>query len=266
MYRLIAWFDSMSRGMKMVWYVFLIGLVLGGQLLLVNLYVTKLESRIDSKKVVRIKDSVKQVPGHKVLTEDMVEVKSVRLEDVVPGGFVSIVDVVGKESTVPLDPREQITSAKINVAVKREGETTIEFPGSWLVSFPQSLRRLDVVRLWVAGDPKDIKNLKLSRNGLSPVKQEDSGKEGSLSDVEFQMSLQNEINDIMKNKEPLLKGITIAYFKDASSNDIIDSSDASAPRVKASGVGSKIELSLTDEQWETVRNLAMKGYKFVIGY
>jgi hypothetical protein len=243
--------------MKMAWYLFLIGLVLGGQLLLVNLYVTKLESRVDSKKVVRIKDSSKQIPSHTVLTADMVEVKRVRLEDLLPDGFVSIDDVVGKEATVPLEPKEQITSSKIDVAVKKEGETTIEFPSEWLISFPQSLRRLDVVRLWVAGDPKELKNIQSSESAPTAARN---------ANVEPQASIQNEIDDIVKNKEPLLKGVTIAYFKDSSSNDVIDPNDASAPRVKSSGVGSKIELSFTDEQWAIVRDLAMKGYKFVIGY
>jgi hypothetical protein len=189
----------------------------------------------------------------------MVEVKRVRLEDVLPGGFVSLDDVVGKEATVPLEPKEQITASKINVAVKKEGETTIEFPSEWLISFPQSLRRLDVVRLWVAGDPKEMKNMQQAEAAHSP-------SEASGSTAGSEAPGLYDISDITKNKEPLLTGITIAYFKDSSSNDVIDPSDASAPRVKSSGVGSRIELSVTDEQWAIVRDLAMKGYKFVIGY
>jgi hypothetical protein len=258
MYRLVAWFDSMPRGIKMVFYMMLIALVLGGQLLCVNLYITKLESKVDSKSVVRVKGNANPIITHTVITADMVEIKPVRLEDVQPNGFVSIDDVVGKEATVPLDPREQITSSKINVALKKEGETTIEFPNAWLISFPQSMRRLDKVRLWVAGDPKDFKNMKVSGNQPNQTP--------SSTDVIFQMPMQSEINDITKNQEPLLKDLTIAYFKDASSNDVIDATDASAPRVKSSGVGSKIELSFTDQQWAVIRELAMKGYKFVIGY
>lgn len=272
---MLVWFTdlitTMSRPVKVALVLFGIVAVIGAQAAGMTIYMNNLQERVATVEVVRAK---LELPPHKLIDEKDLEIVRVRVQDAVKGYIRSIDEVVGKEVQEPLAEREQITPRKIGRAVKKEGEITIEIPAAWIMSFPQSLRSWDTIAIWDVIDPSKIKDVKVEgsvNSTTAPPSQLDNqtnqNQANQANQVNMNVQLQVKANTgIPTSSEPLIEGITVAYFKDSAANDVKDSQAGATPRISASAVGAKVEVNVTPEQFGKLREKANQNYKFIIGY
>lgn len=244
-----TWFYKLPRMLRLLLVLMVYCVVLVVHISLVYFYNDKFAVKIETRPVVRV---IQSTAPHTLLQEENLEIKNVKFDDIVEGAYTNIDEVIGKETTTQLEKNEQITASKINEVIKLEGQMIVEIPSTWVLSFPQSLRRLDKVVFWPTIDPKDAKNSTLD-NGMTNPSQPTSS-----------VAVETEI----VNDTSMIADVTVAYFKDSQANDVEDSTvdDGSAPRLKANSVGSRLEVAIGKEDFQKMTELAQQGYKFVVGY
>ncbi|WP_040951686.1 SAF domain-containing protein [Gorillibacterium massiliense] len=229
---------KLPRSARLLLIAVLYAAVLTGHVFAVHLYVTRFSEKVDSREIAV---AVRDIPPHTVLTSDDIALRRIRYSDLVDGAYTSLESAVGKESAAFIGSNEQLTPGKVNEAIKREGEMIVEIPEDWLLSFPKSLRRLDEIR-------------------LHPVYQ----KKGEATEVPASY-----VPVPLESSE--LSGITVAYFKDASANEVGDEAgnggdSADSRRLKASSVGARLEVALTEPQFDLLQSLAIQQYRFIVSY
>lgn len=249
-----TWFYKLPRMLRLGFVLLMYCAVLTLHIFLVYYYNSEFAEKIETRPIVRV---IQSTPPHTLLQEQNLEIKNVRFEDIVEGAYTSIEDVIGKETTTQLETNEQITSSKINEVIKTEGQMIVEIPSSWILSFPQSLRRLDKVVFWPTTDPKDA-NKSATQVGFINPNPAAAATNNTASTVDEKLT----------NNDFMITDVTVAYFKDSEANDVEDSSIeyGSAPRLKANSVGSRLEVAIGKEDFQKMTELAQTGYKFVIGY
>lgn len=247
-----TWFYKLPRMLRLVFVLIMYCVVLVVHISLVYFYNSTLADKVETKPIVRV---IQSMPPHTLLQEANLEIKNVKFEDIVEGAYTNIDEVIGKETTTQLELNEQITASKINEVIKKEGQMIVEIPSTWVLSFPQSLRRLDKVVFWPTIDPKDIKKT-TEISAINP------SQPPSASNVNVALP-----EEIISNTS-MITDVTVAFFKDSQANDVEDSTvdDGSAPRLKANSVGSRLEVAIGKEDFQKMTELAQKGYKFVVGY
>ena len=227
---------KLPRSARLFLVAFFYVAVLAGHVLIVHMYVTRFSEKVDSR---QIAVALRDISPHTVLTAEDIALKRVRYPNVVDGAYTEVDALVGKESASFISRNEQVTPGKVNEAIKGEDEMIVEIPEEWLLSFPQSLRRLDVIRLHAVyqddGNPAD--------GDFTPV----SGPPAGTDE---------------------LSGLTVAYFKDSSANEVGETSGESSEsrRLLANSVGARLEVALTDIQFQRMQSLAGQSYKFIVSY
>ncbi|MCY9665860.1 SAF domain-containing protein [Paenibacillus alginolyticus] len=259
------WFIKLPQSVRLLIVVVTYAAIFIGHVAGVNYYVKNYSEKVDSKEVVV---TTKEIPLHTVIRTEDLTIKRVRLSDLVGGAIVDPDTIVGKETQAPMGKNEQFNADKINTVVKKEGEMIIEIPTEWVMSFPKSLRRLDKVSLLPVADT--TKNARV--DFTATANQQSNSVQGSASVTAGGMK-DDPNAPILAEARELLKGLTVAYFKDNTANEITDALPAnsnavkdSAPRINSSNLGARLELAVTPEQWAMIYKLTQNTYKFVISY
>lgn len=258
------WFIRLPQTIRLFIVLVIYAAVFVGHIAGVNFYVNNFSEKVDSKEVVV---TTKEIPLHTVINPEDLEIKRIRLNDLVVGAVNEMDVIVGKETQVPMGKNEQFTPDKINTVVKKEGEIIFEIPSEWVLSFPKSMRRLDKVSILPVMDL--TKNAKADFSITS--NQQSNSVQGS---VNASTGIKDDPNtDLITKAKELLKGITVAYFKDSTANEITDTlppnSNAvadSTPRINSSNLGARLEVAVNVDQWELIKLLVQNNYKFVISY
>ncbi|MGF7033427.1 hypothetical protein J2T17_004375 [Paenibacillus mucilaginosus] len=241
------WFYRLPRSGRLAAVLLLYVMVLVGQIGLVNFYVKNFSEKVDSKTVVV---ATRDIKLHSVIGPQDVTTKLVRLNNLVPGALTDLEEVIGKESTTPIAMNEQINLVKIDTVIKKEGEMIVEIPNEWVLSFPKSLRRMDHVMLLPVEQPKM--------------------KAPATANAAPTLDLGAPAAALLTDAEMKLKGLTVAYFKDNSANEVRDNTiqenQNDAPRLSSTNIGARLEVAMSPEQFKLMQELAKKEYKFVISY
>lgn len=255
------WYNQLPRAVRLLFVLLLYGCVFIAHVAGVNYYVTHLSEKVDSKEVIV---ASRDIPLHTIITMEDIMVKRIRYGHLVSGAISDVDEVVGREAQTQIVHNEQLNPAKLNSAVKLEGEMIVEVPVEWGLSFPKSLRRLDKLSflpvLQTALQPT------LQNNQTSQTSDEQAH---STEDAGGALNQDTRSNELLEKAETLLKHITVAYFKDNSANEVVDSLDNnqdSSPRLRSSNLGARLEVAMSEEQWVLFRELRLKQYKFVISY
>ncbi|MHB8983852.1 MAG: hypothetical protein ACYC4E_00660, partial [Carboxydocellales bacterium] len=72
-------------------------------------------------------------------------------------------------------------------------------------------------------------------------------------------------NFVTGNGRPIVDNIAVAYAKDPS-NQEVKPAEQSKLRIDATGTISDLELVLTDQQLNLLKNKVLQGYKFILAY
>ena len=180
------------------------------------------------------------VEADTTITEDMLEVIKIDPGIFIEGAVVDKEKVIGKTTTQYIPKYSQLnleyfTGEKLESA--KEDQYIFTIPADWIITFPNSLRRGDIIYFY-------------------PVKIEDEKGEESKS---FNIS-----SSIKVTKESDLVKSEVAYLKDSGNREVVDT--VGEERYDASANIASIEIITNWKDFSYLQGLAYKNYKFIILY
>lgn len=185
----------------------------------------------------------RQLLPHEAITEDDLMIVRIK-EDYVISGAIPEDDaylLVGQEALQLIEAGDQMTVNRVDKTslLSVPGATVVEMPEDWILSVPCSLRRLD--RITIFAVPTDTEKVNPETGVTVPL---------------------------LSQAEKVVEDIVVAYYKDASSNEVKNAEGNVNPnvRVDATVRGRKLELQLTPDQLKLLSEKASSGYQYIVGY
>jgi hypothetical protein len=217
----------------------------------IYVYETTLHGLLNTTKVVLAKDNI---PINTKITKDHLYMgdypkKLVTAETVVDKNLIigkRTVSVIGQHDTFSLS---KVDDARIRMT---EDHRFFSIPSRWIESLPGSLRRLDLVDIW-----------------LIP-----SGSTGSTLNIKGESNTtildQNEVKEPRARGElpmdtPFLQQKVVAFIKNNQNTEVVGNQNPNN-RLNAESNPSVIELSLTNEEFSLLLVAVQRGYKLVFSY
>jgi len=174
------------------------------------------------------------------ITEDMLDLVKIDPGSFIEGAVVDKEKVIGKTTTQYIPKYSQLNLEYFKgekVKSSKEDQYIFTIPADWIITFPNSLRRGDIIYFY-------------------PVKIEDEKEEESNS---FNIS-----SSIKVTKESDLVKSEVAYLKDSGNREVVDT--VGNERYDASANITSIEIITNWEDFSYLQGLAYKNYKFIILY
>lgn len=180
------------------------------------------------------------VEANTTITEDMLNLIKIDSGNFIEGALVDKEKVIGKITTHYIPKYSQLnleyfTGEKSESA--KEDQYIFTVPADWIITFPNSLRRGDIIYFY-------------------PVKMPDEKVEESKS---FSSS-----SSIKVTKESDLVKSEVAYLKDSGNREVVDT--VGEERYDGSANIASIEIITNWEDVSYLQDLVDKNYKFIILY
>jgi hypothetical protein len=177
------------------------------------------------------------------IAPEMLEIAKINPDDFIEGAVVKKQDVSGKYSVQFLAKNSQICLSYFKDSTEeviKEDFYIFSIPPDWIITFPNSLRRGDIIYFY-------------------PVKT-DIEKEEQTKTI-------NNIDNLKKLDKSNLAQSEVAYLKDSGNREVVDTDDSgNKPRYDGSANISSIEIIANYEDVSHLQSLADSGYKFIIFY
>ena len=174
---------------------------------------------------------------------EMLTLAKINPDDFIEGAVVKKEVVAGKYSAQFIAKNSQISLAYLKDSAEeviKEDFYIFSIPPDWVITFPNSLRRGDIIYFY-------------------PVKID-------IEEVEQGKTINNIDNLKITQKSNLLESEG-AYLKDSGNREVVDTDDsANKPRYDGSANISNIEIITNYEDVSRLQDLADSGYKFIILY
>jgi hypothetical protein len=177
------------------------------------------------------------------IAPEMLEIAKINPDDFIEGAVVKKQDVSGKYSVQFLAKNSQICLSYFKDSAEeiiKEDFYIFSIPPDWIITFPNSLRRGDIIYFY-------------------PVKT-DIEKEEQAKTI-------NNIDNLKKLDKSNLAQSEVAYLKDSGNREVVDTDDnGNKPRYDGSANISSIEIITNYEEVSHLQSLVDSGYKFIIFY
>ena len=177
------------------------------------------------------------------IAPEMLTLAKINPDDFIEGAVVKKEVVAGKYSAQFIAKNSQISLAYLKDSAEeviKEDFYIFSIPPDWVITFPNSLRRGDIIYFY-------------------PVKID-------IEEVEQGKTINNIDNLKITQKSNLLES-EVAYLKDSGNREVVDTDDsANKPRYDGSANISNIEIITNYEDVSRLQDLADSGYKFIILY
>ena len=177
------------------------------------------------------------------VTPEMLDLTKINPANFIEGAVVKKQDVNSKYSTQFIAKNSQICLAYFKDSTEeviKEDFYIFSIPTDWIITFPNSLRRGDIIYFY-------------------PVKT-DIEKEDQAKNI-------NSIDNIKITEKSSLFESEVAYLKDSGNREVVDTEEnGQKPRHDASANISSIEIITNYEDVSRLQGLADSGYKFIILY
>ena len=177
------------------------------------------------------------------IAPEMLTLAKINPADFIEGAVVKKEVVAGKYSAQFIAKNSQISLAYLKDSAEeviKEDFYIFSIPPDWVITFPNSLRRGDIIYFY-------------------PVKID-------IEEVEQGKTINNIDNLKITQKSNLLES-EVAYLKDSGNREVVDTDDsANKPRYDGSANISNIEIITNYEDVSRLQDLADSGYKFIILY
>lgn len=172
------------------------------------------------------------------ITEDMIYVYEMPREFVLSTMFQNPEDVVGKTATQLIMPNQYVSPFALDASILRptKDHEFFPIPDEWLVDIQGTLRRYDTINI----------------SAIYDMKNKDE-------EVDMSQSLQK------IKKEKVLEEVPVVYVK-GGKNDEVTGVVVTDDRLNGTGSPSSIQLSLTLEEFKTLEENVMQGYRFVLSH
>ena len=187
------------------------------------------------------------VAPHQIVKSDMLGIMKVPRDTMIKDAVLDPNEILGKE-TASFIPMGLQLSPKLfqdpEMSAGR-GKYILAVPSEWIYSYPQTIRRGDEIYFYPFAEDKES------------VYYAEDGNAGCLSAPAAINRSEGE------TKNTALISTKVAYVKDSSNCEVVD---IKAERMDGSSPVSKIEVVITDEQYQKLKSAYEAGYQFVIMY
>jgi len=177
------------------------------------------------------------------ITQEMLGLAKINPANFIEGAVVKKEDVSGKYLSQFIAKNSQISLAYFKDSAEelvKEDFYIFSIPQDWIITFPNSLRKGDIIYFY-------------------PLKIEE--------DKELQDKSFNDTDKQNATEKSSLIESEIAYLKDSGNREVVDTDDSdSKPRYDGSANISSIEIITNYEDVWALQALAGSGYKFIILY
>lgn len=205
------------------------------------LWETYLDELINTKEVVVAATTLEK---NAVIGKNDIKLARVPIDQISENAITEFNKTIGKETAFIIRKGQQIITDTIDFegVVPNSDQIIVPIPKEWLISVPGSLRRTDKVNIYeVPNQDTDHKTLKGGQ--IYPT-------DGT---------------SMVGNGKPIISNVAVAYAKDPSNREV-KPAEQSKLRIDATGTISDLELVLTDEQLNRLKNKALEGYMFIVAY
>ncbi|MBU8732500.1 SAF domain-containing protein [Cytobacillus oceanisediminis] len=216
-----------------------------------------LKDNIDTVDVVVAKENI---PFKGKISDGDIEIKKVRRDNAISGGYNSSDTklIVDKYAAIDIKKGTQIYPSLIDsydlIPNEKEGEFIAPIPDSWLFAVPGSLRKSFVADFYVIPDKEQA----MLRAIVQESTQHSEKEEGKP--VKTDKTIDNEL---LSNKEPVLKDVRVASVKDRSNKEVKENTEV---KDAATGVISNLEIIANGETLTKLRDYTEQGYKIYVVY
>ena len=220
-----------------------LGLILGAIGALI-VWETYLDDLINTKEVLVAANTLEK---NTVVGKNDIKLAKVPIEQLSEQAITDPNLTIGKETAFIIRKGQQIIIDALDIegVVPNADQIIVPIPKQWLISVPGSLRRKDKVNIY------EMPTIDLT-GGL--INKAPGGVEAASVN-----------NFVTGNGRPIVDNISVAYAKDPS-NQEVKPAEQSKLRIDATGTISDLELVLTDQQLNLLKNKVLQGYKFILAY
>lgn len=220
-----------------------LGLILGAIGALI-VWETYLDDLINTKEVLVAASTLEK---NTVVGKNDIKLAKVPIEQLSEHAITDPNLTIGKETAFIIRKGQQIIMDALDIegVVPNADQSIVPIPKEWLISVPGSLRRKDKVNIY------EMPTIDLT-GGL--INKAPGGVEAASVN-----------NFVTGNGRPIVDNIAVAYAKDPS-NQEVKPAEQSKLRIDATGTISDLELVLTDQQLNLLKNKVLQGYKFILAY
>lgn len=174
-----------------------------------------------------------------IIQKDMLGIMKLQKDTLIDGTIQNPDLIIGKRSNTFIPRALQLCNEFFSdpELVTGDGNNILSVPMDWIYSFPQTLRRGDLVHFYLL-DKKLIG--------------EDEENKEVFSEERIKLS----------NEKPLISA-KIAYVKDSSNREVID---VTPDRLDGSAEVAQIEVVISEDKYKLLKTAASNGQIFVIMY
>lgn len=195
------------------------------------------------------------------ITRDMLEIKKTTTPTLRSLRLSDAQSVIGKETVSYIPKGAELFSEFFedgSLVVHEElGQYIFSIPSSWLVSYPQTLRRGDKITLLLVKDEEEPEYSGYSEHfGL------DGFSEGGPFSAEVPQTKPQEPENPGPSTGDEILTTTVIYVKSSTNNEVVSDSE----RLDAAATVSIIEVIAQKEEAQMLTKLASDGGRFVVLY
>ena len=187
--------------------------------------------------VVVLKQSVED---NVCITSDMLEIAKINPDNLIEGAVAQKEKIIGKYSAHYIPKNSQLSLAYFKddtVDTKKKDSYIFTIPADWIITFPNSLRRGDIIYFYPVKIASEKEQQNKSLNNLDNIKITDQ-------------------SDLLESE--------VAYLKDSGNREVVNT--AGDDRYDVSANIASIEIIVNYEGVSYLQNLADSGWKFIILY
>jgi hypothetical protein len=224
-----------------------------------------LKERLDSLEVVVVKAG-EAIGRSEQITAKKVVVERRSRESIVENVVLSkdLDKIIGLDSKQDLVGNSMMSHKMIDyegmTPNPEEGEAIRPITNEMIYAKPGSLRRKDVIDIYLIDENGINKSINQTKNQL--------GQESSSdSDASTSLELSNSVNN--KETKPFLKGIKVVYVKDSGNREVVSAAGENSPnkRLDATSTISDLEIILKEEDFTNLMEEVLgQGSKLYITY
>lgn len=190
-----------------------------------------------------------------IITEDMITFVKREENTLIKNVITNPKDVIGLESKQFIPRYSQLHPKFFDVPelVLDDDEFIFSIPKDWILAFPSTLRRKDTIYFYEITNNSFVNDLYIK------------SKKNISSENNYMQNFENDkvdISNIETTKDALIK-TTVAYVKDNVNREVVSIDDE---RLNASSNISDIEIIITIDMLNKLKNSVAKGNKFIILY
>ena len=173
------------------------------------------------------------IPKGTIINSSMISKVKMDSKHVVESEINNKDDIIGKETVIKIPYNAQISNEYIkdDSLLADEDEYIFSIPNEWLKSFPQTIRRRDLILLYPVYEDESLKD--------------NTEKLNNETDMNFEA--------------------VVAYVKDRANREVVDT-DTQNTRMNASSNIASVELLISKDSINKMYEFINQNYKFVMIY